>query len=95
MANPTNNKETQARAEASFKRKEQQARDGKLATAEYEAASTATREKTARLRKLREAKEAADLAAAAIAPPKKPAAKKAAAKNPAAKGVKKNASRAS
>ena len=68
---------------------------GKRAAAEYEAASTATREKTARLRKLREAKEAADLAAAAIAPPKKPAAKKAAAKNPAVKGVKKNASRAS
>jgi len=61
----TASKEAQARAEASFKRKEQQARDGRLATAEYEAASQATREKTARLRQLREAKEAADRAAAA------------------------------
>ena len=63
MANPT--KEVQARAEASFKRKEQQARDGKLATAEYEAVSQATREKTARLKILREAKEAADRETAA------------------------------
>jgi hypothetical protein len=60
-------KAAQARAEASFKRKEQQARDGKLATIEYEAAAKATREKTARLRALRlakEAKEAAEKAAA-------------------------------
>ena len=34
--------------------------------ADYEAAHVATREKTARLKKLREAKEAADQAAAAI-----------------------------
>jgi hypothetical protein len=58
-------KEAQARAEASFKRKEHQARDGRLATAEYEAAGQAMREKTARLKKLREAKEAADREAAA------------------------------
>jgi hypothetical protein len=58
-------KEAQARAEASFKRKELQARDGKLATAEYEAAGQALREKTARLKKLREAKEASDREAAA------------------------------
>jgi hypothetical protein len=73
VATNPNNKEAQVRAEASFKRKEQQARDGKLATAEYEAAGVATREKTARLRKLREAKEAADQAAAAAQPPAKPA----------------------
>ncbi len=59
----------QQRAEASFKRKEQQARDGKLAMAEYEATAMATREKTAKLRALREAKEAADREAAAKAPP--------------------------
>jgi hypothetical protein len=58
-------KEAQARAEASARRKEQQVRDGKLAMAEYQAARQATREKTARLRKLREAKEAADRRAAA------------------------------
>ena len=63
MANAS--KEVQVRAEASFKRKEQQARDGKLATAEYEAAGAAMREKTARLKTLREAKESADRAAAA------------------------------
>jgi hypothetical protein len=57
-------KAAQARAEASFKRKEQQARDGKLATIEYEAAAKATREKTARLRALRLAKEAAEKEAA-------------------------------
>lgn len=63
MANAS--KEVQARAEASFKRKEQQAREGRLAAAEYEAAGQAMREKTARLKKLREAKEVADRAAAA------------------------------
>jgi len=62
--------EAQARADASFKRKEQQSRDGKLAMSEYEASLIATRAKTARLRELREAKEAADRAAAAAAPPK-------------------------
>jgi hypothetical protein len=67
----------QARAEATFKRKEQQARDGKLAMNEYNAASNAMREKTARLRALRLAKEAADREAAKNAPPK---AKKAGAK---------------
>jgi hypothetical protein len=47
------------RAEAAF-RKEQQAREGAKAWVEYEAGMRATQEKTARLRALRLAKEAAD-----------------------------------
>jgi hypothetical protein len=68
----------QARAEATFKRKEQQARDGAVAMKEYNAAGLATREKTARLRELRLAKEAADREAAksAKAAPKAKVAKK-------------------
>ena len=53
-------KDAQAKAEASFKRKADQARDGKLAAAEYEAAGRAMRERTAKLREQRLAKEAAD-----------------------------------
>jgi len=48
----------QARAEASFK-KEERLRDGQKAMAEYEAAQHAVREKTARLRALRLARDAA------------------------------------
>jgi hypothetical protein len=70
----SSDKEAKARAEASFKRKEQQARDSKLATVEYEAAAKATRANTARLKALRLAKEAADREAAKDAP--KPKAKK-------------------
>ena len=40
--------------------------------ADYEAAQVATREKTARLKKLREAKEAADSEAAAVEAAEKP-----------------------
>jgi hypothetical protein len=58
----TNSKEAQARAEASFKKKEIQLREGAKAMAEYVAAGRAEREKTARLKQLREAKEAADSA---------------------------------
>jgi hypothetical protein len=54
-------KKAQERAEATFK-KEQRARDGAKAMADYEAAGVAMREKTARLKALRLAKEAADLA---------------------------------
>ena len=61
----TNSKDAQARAEASFKKKEIQLREGAKAMAEYQAASRAEREKTARLKLLREAKEAADAEAAA------------------------------
>jgi hypothetical protein len=54
-----NSKNTLDRAEASFK-KDQRAREGAKAMAEYEAAGLAMREKTARLRALRLRKEAAD-----------------------------------
>jgi len=55
----TNSKDAQARAEASFKKKEIQLREGAKAMAEYQAAGRAEREKTARLKLLREAKQAA------------------------------------
>jgi hypothetical protein len=55
-----NSKRDQDRAEATFK-KDQRARDGAKAMAEYEAGIAATREKTARLKALRLAKEAADV----------------------------------
>jgi hypothetical protein len=61
-----------------------QAEDGKKAMAEYEANASATRAKTEKLRALRLAKEAADLAA-----PKPPA--KAKAKAPATGAKKKKA----
>jgi hypothetical protein len=48
----------QARAEALFKKEERQ-RDGQKAMAEYETAQRAVREKTARLRALRLARDAA------------------------------------
>jgi hypothetical protein len=71
LANNSNNsKSAQDRAEASFK-KDQRARDGAKAMAEYEAAGVAMRKKTERLKALRLAKEAADLAPEAG---KKPAA---------------------
>ncbi len=46
-----------ARAEATFKRKEDQRREGEQAMAEYRAQAAATREKTERLRALRLARE--------------------------------------
>ena len=52
-------KRARERAEAAFKKKEQQQREGQQAMAEYEAARAATREKTARLRALRLARDAA------------------------------------
>jgi hypothetical protein len=64
-------KEAQAKAEASFKRKEEQAREGKKAMAEYEAERLALRERTAKLKALRLAKEAADAEAAKKSPKKK------------------------
>jgi hypothetical protein len=67
-----NPKDIQERAEASFK-KELQARDAKKAMADYEAAGIAVREKIARLKTLRLAKEAADRAAAAPKPKAAPA----------------------
>ena len=49
--------QAQQRAERNFK-KEERARDGRLAMIEYEVQARATREKTARLKALRLAKEA-------------------------------------
>ena len=63
----TLSKEAQERADSNFKKKEIQAREASKAMAEYEAARNAEREKTARLKLLREAKEAADAAAKAQA----------------------------
>jgi hypothetical protein len=56
-------KELQDRAEASFKKKEDQVREGAKAMADYEAERRAVVEKTARLKALRLAKEAADIEA--------------------------------
>lgn len=58
------------------KRRQDQARDGLKAAAEYEAAAIAMREKTAKLRALRLAREAKDAQEAADAPPKPAKAKK-------------------
>jgi hypothetical protein len=55
--------EATARAEALFKRKEEQARQGAKAWAEYQAQFRAEAEKTERLRALRLAKEAAEAGA--------------------------------
>jgi len=74
--------EAQAKAEASFKRKEEQAREGKVAMAEYEAASRQMRERTAKLREQRLAREAAEAAEAAANPKPKPAPKPKAAVKP-------------
>jgi hypothetical protein len=51
-------KQARDRAEAAFKKKEQQLREGQQAMAEYHAVRAATREKTARLRVLRLARDA-------------------------------------
>ena len=64
MSTPKSTKDME-RAQAAFHKKEIQAREGASATADYKATANAEREKTARLRKLREAKEAADKHAAA------------------------------
>lgn len=58
------NTEVRSSAEKAFK-KDQQARDGMKAAADYETASAAVRAKTARLKALRLDKEASDRAAAA------------------------------
>jgi hypothetical protein len=65
-----NSKQAVARAEASFK-EEQRAREGAKAAAEYEANIYAVREKTARLKSLRLAKEAAELETKVETPRKK------------------------
>ena len=71
-------REERARAEEQFHRTIKKAHEAKQAVSQYEAATRATDEKTARLRALRLAKEAAEASAAAEKTPveKKPAAKK-------------------
>jgi hypothetical protein len=58
----TPSKEARERAELKFKKKEVEAREATKAMADYKAGLIAQREKTARLKALREAKEAADVA---------------------------------
>lgn len=65
--------EVRARAEASF-RKEERAKDGAKAMMEYQANSRTVREKTAKLKALRLAKEAAEKEA--VPAPKTPARKR-------------------
>jgi len=67
LANDT--QEARNRAEANFKKKEQQVKEGAKAMAEYEANIIATRQKTERLRALRLAKEAAERISAGGGPP--------------------------
>ena len=52
-----NSEEARRRADASFKRKELQVREGAKAAADYEAAGRALEKKTARLKALRLARE--------------------------------------
>jgi len=63
----TPSKEARERAELKFRKKEIEARDASKAMADYKAGLIAQREKTAKLKALREAKEAADTAAKAAA----------------------------
>jgi hypothetical protein len=58
MTLSTSSKESHARAEALFRKKEAMLQEGQKATAEYEAKRQAEREKTARLRALRLARDA-------------------------------------
>jgi hypothetical protein len=58
----TKSQEALDRAEAQFKKKEDQARAGEAAMAEYNLVLRGVREKTARLKALRLAREAADAA---------------------------------
>ena len=67
--------EAHARAEASFK-KEERAKDGAKAMMEYQANSRAVREKMARLKELRLAKEAADKEQERAAKPAKSSARR-------------------
>jgi hypothetical protein len=57
-------KEQKDQAQVAFQKKEQRARDGEKAAAEYEAARRAEADKTARLKALRVAKEESDRRAA-------------------------------
>lgn len=82
---PSHSKERD-QAEARFQKAQKAAHDAREAKAQYEAEARAMREKTVRLKALRLAKEAADLAAQADKPvEKKPLAKTPVAKKPVAK----------
>jgi hypothetical protein len=61
----TNSEEVRRRADASFKRKEHQVRQGIKAVADYEAAARAVEKNTARLKALRLAREEQDRQGAA------------------------------
>jgi hypothetical protein len=61
----TPSKEARERAELKFRKKEVEAREATKAMADYKAGLVAQREKTARLKALREAKEATDAASRA------------------------------
>jgi hypothetical protein len=61
------------RAEALFKKKEERVREGRDAVAQYEADRHAAREKTARLRSLRLARDAADNRKPVLPASKRPA----------------------
>ena len=61
------------RAQAAFHKKEIAKRDGQVATAEYQGALKAERDKTEKLRALRLAREAAEAEAAKLKPPEAPA----------------------
>jgi hypothetical protein len=74
------------RADAQF-RKQQRAEDGKKAMSEYEAGAAAIAAKTARLRELRLARDAAELAAAPAPAAAVPAKKIARKKKPAASSL--------
>ena len=62
----TNSEEARRRADASFKRKELQVREGAKAMADYEANARAVEKKTARLRALRLARDEGTGQAAAV-----------------------------
>ena len=62
-SNRANSREAKARAEATFKRREQQSQEGVKAWEEYKAQRLALTANTERLRALRLAKEAAEAAA--------------------------------
>ena len=79
MATPT--KEARERAELKFKKKEIEAREASKAMADYQAGLIAQREKTARLRALRQAKEAAEAGAPAAEARRSAATKEAATKS--------------
>ena len=70
----SNSEAARSRAEATFKRKDEQAREGAKAWAEYQAEREALLEKTLRLRALRLAKETAEAKASGSPAPSSPVA---------------------